>query len=342
MEREAWPVLAGVDFAHARLFETDDIDEAVAVSGRWFGPHRLRVLGQAQRPRVRMDHLALGPLSLSRLAWGAAVDVEPDLPLDYYLITMPLRGRAQTLQAGRTGEASPAVPAIAGGGRGFRFQASDDFDQLLLRIDRAAVEAGWTALAGEPPAQAIVFDETLPTGRPAWQALAPVLGMLAQAANAPAPLPHLFDRLQDMLVTALLLQQRHTLGAALPDPAGASAPRHLRRAEAYLQAHLGADLTLAMLSQACGVPGRTLQWAFQRAHGCGPMQWLREQRLLAVRQALLAGAGGVSDCALRHGFAHQGEFSRAYRARFGETASQTRARVAVGLAPAAPPTPPGC
>jgi AraC-like DNA-binding protein len=326
MNREAWQVLAAVDFSHARMFDTDDVDHAVAVSGRFFGRHQLRVLGRAACPRVRMDHRALGPLSLSRLSWGAAVAIDTELPVHDYLITLPLRGRAVATQAGRQGEASPAVPAIAGGGQRLRIQACADFDQLLLRIDRAAVTDAWTALTGEPPAQPPVFDDTMPTTGPAWPALVPVLGMLAQAANAAAPLPHLYTRLQDLLVTTLLLQQPHNLGAPLTARPPASDPTHLRRAEAYLRAHLSAAVTLAQLSQACGVPGRTLQWAFQRAHGCGPLQWLRAQRLAAVRQAVLAGSGGVSECALRHGFSHLGEFSRAYRLRFGETASQTLTR----------------
>lgn len=328
MAQEAWQVLAGVDFAHTRLFESDDIDQAVAISGCWFGPHRLRVLGAVQRPRVRMDHLALGPLSLSRLSWGAAVAVEARRPLDCYLLTLPLRGHALARQSGRSGEASPGTPAIAGGTGDFSLEASADFEQILLRIDRAAMVAGWTALAGEPPARPIVFDDRLPMAGPAWQSLVPLLGLLAQATSAPAALPHLYDHLQDMLVTTLLLTQPHNLGAPLPARASACHPRSLRRAEDYLQAHLADKLTLAALSLACEVPGRTLQRAFQLVHGCGPMQWLREQRLVAVRQALLADAGMVSDCALRHGFAHLGEFSRAYRLRFGETASRTLAHAA--------------
>lgn len=204
---------------------------------------------------------------------------------------------------------------------------------LLLRIDRDAMVAGWTTLAGEPPARPIVFDDMLPVAKRAWQSLVPVLTMLAQASSTLAPRPHLYARLQDMLVTTLLLTQPHNLGALLSAQAITVHPRSLRRAEDYIQAHMADNLTLAALSQACEVPGRTLQRAFQHAHGCGPMQWLREQRLLAVRQALLADTGGVADCALRHGFSHLGEFSRAYRMRFGETASQTLSQGADMQAP---------
>jgi AraC-like DNA-binding protein len=61
----------------------------------------------------------------------------------------------------------------------------------------------------------------------------------------------------------------------------------------------------------------------------GPLQWLREQRLHRVRETLLSGddeSQSVTATALRFGFTHQGEFSKAYRRAFGETASRTLGR----------------
>jgi AraC-like DNA-binding protein len=59
------------------------------------------------------------------------------------------------------------------------------------------------------------------------------------------------------------------------------------------------------------------------------MQWLREQRLDAVHRHLRDAAGAstqVTDTAFAYGFSHLGEFSRAYRRRFGETPGRTLAR----------------
>jgi AraC-like DNA-binding protein len=59
------------------------------------------------------------------------------------------------------------------------------------------------------------------------------------------------------------------------------------------------------------------------------MQWLRAQRLHAVRAVLMAGGDGmtrVTDAAFRFGFTHLGEFSQQYRRTFDETPSQTLAR----------------
>lgn len=325
MNQEAWSVFAGVAFGPTHWIDTPDLDEAVARSSRLLGPYRLRRIGPGERPHMRMDHRAIGGLSLSRLSWGAAVDVLPDVPLDDYLLTLPCRGVADAVQAGRPSRAEPRTPALAGGGQVFRFSASADFEQWLLRFDHRAVNAAWAALTGSDLRRPIVFDESLPTVAAAWQSLAPTLALLAQALAQPQTPPGVATRLQEHLITTLLLRQPHSEGALLAAPVAPAAPRHLRRAEDWLREHQAEPVTLAALSQACGVPGRTLQQAFQRAHGQGPLQWLREQRLQAVRRALLAGEGNVTQCALAQGFSHLGEFSAAYRRRFGESPRQTRA-----------------
>jgi transcriptional regulator GlxA family with amidase domain len=72
-----------------------------------------------------------------------------------------------------------------------------------------------------------------------------------------------------------------------------------------------------------------LEYAFKKIMGLTPMAYLTRVRLHRVRQALLAGSQGsttVSAEALNWGFWHFGEFSRAYRACFGELPSDTLRR----------------
>ena len=83
------------------------------------------------------------------------------------------------------------------------------------------------------------------------------------------------------------------------------------------------------LCRAAGVSERTLEYAFKEAMGLTPMAYLIRLRLHRVRQALLAATHAsttVSAVALDWGFWHFGEFSRAYRACFGELPSDTLRR----------------
>jgi transcriptional regulator GlxA family with amidase domain len=103
----------------------------------------------------------------------------------------------------------------------------------------------------------------------------------------------------------------------------------VRRAEEYALAQNGAHLCVSDLCRVAGVSERTLDYAFKEVMGLTPVAYLTRLRLHRVRKALLAATPGsttVSAQALTWGFWHFGEFSRAYRACFGELPSQTLQR----------------
>ena len=84
------------------------------------------------------------------------------------------------------------------------------------------------------------------------------------------------------------------------------------------------------LCKAADVSERTLQYAFQKVMGMTPVAYLTRLRLHRVRQGLRASTHGtttVSTEALRWGFWHFGDFSRAYKNCFGESPSDTLKQV---------------
>ena len=321
-----------VDFHAGRLFSTHDLDEARVLCGRVFNPHDLKVTGAATQFRSQMDHLRIGDLSLNRLSWGAAVHVDPDQLQTYYLISMPIQGQAQFCMDGVRTQVSPRCMGVVNASQRFHFDATEGFTQIALRIERQAVDAGWQALSGQAPETPIDFDCGIDTSSSTWQALAPVMRTLGLAANnqkVGTNAHFLHAKLEELVVMTLLLNQNHSHGAQLWHPAKTIKPGHVKRAELYMQERLGQALTVSEVARASHVSVRSLQAAFQQAHGCGPMAWLRKQRLLAVRQALGTASNQhctVADTALRFGFTHLGEFSKAYVQSFGETARTTLAR----------------
>lgn len=326
------PCFAGVDFARGRLFDTADLDEARDVCGRVFNPHQLQLVGPGQTLRSRMDHLPAGPLSLNRLTWGARVRVDPDRLGSYGLISLPVRGTACFHVGAEPVEVSPHQACVIGAAQRFHFEADAQFDQIVVRFEHDALCQAWQALVGAPPADGLPLRPALPLAGKAWRALEPVLHTLAdcsRGAYAPAVLPHVQQRVQELLLTTLLLQAAPALAPLPPAPLPGTASALVRRSQPWLLAHLAEAVTLGMAARAAGVAARTLQAAFQSQCGMGPMQWLREQRLAAVHRSLREAtdpATRVTDTALAHGFSHLGEFSRAYRRRFGETPGRTLAR----------------
>jgi AraC-like DNA-binding protein len=322
---------ARIPFARGRLFDTADLDEARDICGRVFNPHQLSLVGRGQTLSARMDHLPVGPLSLNRLTWGARVRVDPDRLGNYCLISVPVRGSARFHVGGEQIDVSPRQACVISATPRFHFEADAQFDQIVLRFEHDALTRAWTALSGMEPPDGLELQAALPLAGEAWRALEPVLQMVASCTRgdyAPCALPHVQLRLQDMLLTTLLLQAA-PLRAPLPAAPVSAAAKLVRRAQAWLMSQLTEPVTLSMAALASGVASRTLQAAFQSQCGMGPMQWLREQRLDAVHRHLREATDGsarVADTALSYGFSHLGEFSRAYRRRFGETPSRTLAR----------------
>ena len=326
--RAAWPVFSRVDFARGASFDTRDREEARRLCSAVLLPHELRVEPGERSFRARGSRIDVGSMSLCRLGWQARVTVDAGRLDDDYLLCMPVRGSVEYWHGSDSFVATESAPALVGGGEHFRFRTSADYEPLLMRFRRCAVDAAWAALAGDAPKRPIRFESAISTGSATWRSTEPLLQLVARTAegggSAPA-LPNIYERLQDLLLTALLLSQPHSASESRGS-VGSTSPARVRRIQDFMLERLEVPLTLSMVAGAAGMPARTLQQAFRRSEGMGPMQWLRQQRLLAARNELLAPgdpSARVSQIALRFGFGHLGEFSQAYRHMFGEAPSET-------------------
>jgi AraC-like DNA-binding protein len=154
------------------------------------------------------------------------------------------------------------------------------------------------------------------------------------AAVEPAPFNESADRraaAQVELVETLLAALRET--ADRPPDRGELAKqeqsRLVRIAEDYALAHVGERLYVSDLCRVTAVSERALEYAFKATLGLAPVAYLARLRLHRVRNALQTPTRStktVSAIALDWGFWHFGEFSRAYKACFGELPSETLRR----------------
>ncbi|MGE0798490.1 MAG: AraC family transcriptional regulator [Lautropia sp.] len=312
------------------LFQSVDLDHCRAEVGRVFKPHRLDLLGRGQTLQARMDHLAHGALSLSRLRYGADVAITPGPLGDFYLLQMPLTGAARIVVDGVAFDSRPGIASLLSPQPDLAMRWSGANDQLILRIGAERLRmlaAQWT---GDDAA-------TLPlpvfTARAMITAASPLLAVLQDAFERRARLgarldtPAITEPLEHLVAGLLLHGQPNSLSARLAGPAPLPPARIVADTEAYLAAHPDAAHSAGSLAARHRVSVRALFLAFQRDRGYGPMQFLRECRLLQARRALEAGAADVSRVALDCGFGHFGRFSAVYAHRFGERPSETRRRM---------------
>jgi AraC family ethanolamine operon transcriptional activator len=103
----------------------------------------------------------------------------------------------------------------------------------------------------------------------------------------------------------------------------------VKASEDYALSHVDERIYVTDLCRAAAVSERALEYAFKETMGLTPVAYLTRLRLHRVRQALLATTQRtttVSAVALDWGFWHFGDFSRAYKACFGELPSDTLRR----------------
>jgi AraC family transcriptional regulator, ethanolamine operon transcriptional activator len=105
--------------------------------------------------------------------------------------------------------------------------------------------------------------------------------------------------------------------------------RAVVRARDFIDAHLDQPLSLAKICQASYASARALEYGFREAFALSPMAYVRCARLSRVRHELFLAdprPKAVTQLAMKWGFWHLGQFSRDYRAFFGELPSATLAR----------------
>lgn len=136
------------------------------------------------------------------------------------------------------------------------------------------------------------------------------------------------DELLDLTVRTMLVCFA-LVGGSAHLPIVESAPGALRRAMAFIDAHVSETVTLADIADAARLSPRSVQALFRRELDQTPFEYVRDRRLDLARELLTAAGPDdtlVRTVAHRAGFTHLGRFASLYRSRFGESPSATLER----------------
>jgi AraC-like DNA-binding protein len=310
------------------IFHTRDVDEAHAyLRHKEFqldiNPRRVPELD------MRINGVYLPGMWFGYFQYSAPVAIRA-VARDDYWVQLPVRGQFEaagssssiTCDARRAAVLSPTRTDF------YLVRSGSRCGRLCLSLTRASLLAQLAALLGESPNKALEFtpemDVTLGYGRSLVQHVLMAIVDL-QAGSALLENRVVVNTFEQFIQTALLLSHPHNYSQPLQRLEKAIAPRDVRRAIDYMEAHLDQAITMSDLVEATGVAGRTLFMHFKSFKGVSPMRYLRNARLRQVRQLLLRAEGGasVTDIAMGAGFTHMGRFSVTYRRQFGESPSET-------------------
>jgi AraC-like DNA-binding protein len=321
------PALARLtlDRGRAVLRDTGDPDVVMEACTGALRPHALAVRRNGTQLATRLTQVPLRDVSVNLLRYGAEVTVSSgEGVLDDYLLTLPVDGCGVFRYGSDEAVATRERGVIIGPHREFRFAFDAAWDQVIVRLDRARVEAVAAALTGEVGPVHFSLGLT--------DAVGSLDGLLESALTlvdsaAVEHRPQLLWQFEQLIIETLLLAQPNNRTSTEPGAGALAASPYVRRAMDFMLDRLSEPMTVTSVAEASGTSVRSLQAAFRRDVGLSPLQWLRAQRLERAHSLLVSGAPGLSvtDVAYRCGFFHLGEFGAAFRARFRATPSQVLA-----------------
>ena len=320
--------------AYSRVW-TADVDEAAESIGRIFCPHALDPLQHSWSDFHALHNCAaFDGFSVNYVAYGGSVSIDPGCLDRFFLLQVPIRGRALVTTGSREVEAHPgAVASLLSPTLPTRMVWQNHCAQLILLLDRQQVEHRAAALA-DAAARPIEFEPHIDLKAPFGRALQSQIEYLVDLAEQGKPessvSPVLAATLREAIVGLLLTGQRHNLSAAIHRATThrAPPPAVFKRAWESLEANAAEPLDLEKLAQLSGIGIRSLQLGFRRHFGISISGALLDIRLARLRARLSNTKPGerIVDIAFDLGFSHLSRMASVYRAKFGESPSETPRR----------------
>jgi AraC-like DNA-binding protein len=323
--------------ASHELFRTKNLDEARERVGKIFCPHHLNLRERGTQLDARHHSVPVGnDVSLNYVQYGAAVDIEPGYLGDFYLLQIPLRGHAQIKCGQQQITAHDKMASLPSPSEPVSMVWGEDSPHLIVRLSKGAVVRQFEALNQNVLVKPLVFELGVNMESPSS---APMLDFVRYLyatydRNRTIEQSPLAAQAESFLICSLLSLVTHNYSSALDrEIHRAPLPRAVKRAQDFLHAHAQEPLSLAEICSQLGIGSRTLQIAFKQHLGLGPMAYLRDIRLDAIRKILSDHEGvwqssdqmrpKISELALKFNFLHLGHFAQHYQQRFGELPTQT-------------------
>ena len=310
------------------LFRTTHLDEARSEVARVFCPHSLTTTNRDEKLKTVHNRITLGDVTLNYLDYGAEVRITPGELNSFYLVQIPLNGSAEISCGKEMILSDVSMASIPNPLEKLDMVWHSGNPQLMVYINRATLEKRLEDLIGReihvPVRFELGMDLTTQNAK-SWRNLIDTLvsdvdnGGLTMHAG-------IRDQFQDLIITGLLLSQKHNYSESIGTSIEPITSRSVRLAMAACEANPQDPLTVTDMAHFAGVSIRSLQDGFKKYVGMSPTDYLRNVRLNRVREELLAERGfdsSIADIAFTWGFTHLGRFAKLYHERFGELPSET-------------------
>jgi len=289
---------------------------------------------QAKPPfELQIASAAIGELALVSVQGSAmTIATEPCIPLCMLALPSSGWGRYQLDDISienRTGQSVTFLPS-----RGWRLfnditaGTSVQFSEVALISRMEAMASGLSkGNASRLLSTPFTISMECPQARYHYRQLLTALAMIDYAYQHNNCPPDPMLRLDDLVLrcTAMLMFPiTNTLDEQGTKISNSDLRRTVLHLMEWIQANLHRPISLSEIEEYANYGRRALQNGFKSEVGCGPMQWVRKQRLSLAHHKLCNPdlATSVTSVAQACGYINLASFSRDFRERFGLSAGE--------------------
>lgn len=316
------------------LFESHQLDHAREVVGRVFTPHRLDLLGRSTELNARMNSCRVDRIVANYITYGADVLIQPGELGSFFVVQVPLSGHGLIRYGGEEMMSTPETASVISPTVALTQRWSADCAQLILRVERSALEAHLRTLIQAPLSKPVRFDLGMDLrsslGRRWLARFRLLVEELDQLDDSTISWHVVAAEHEESLMTGLLMTQPHNYSALLRKPVHSPVPhRAVMIAREYIENHPEWRHTVTSLAKEAQVGVRALQIAFRQHLDTTPRAYLLHIRMERAHEELLAAQRDtttVNSVVAKWRLGHPGRFAQTYYARYGELPSQTLAR----------------
>lgn len=309
------------------IVRTSDVDEIRVAIGRIYGELRFLVDRDVDGFNAHGNHCQLNDIGISYASFGAPVHQSFPNFVAGYATQFAVAGSGWARIAGETVGINDGGTLIASPGRPGDLHYSDDYEEITVLLDPSAVQRKLGALVGAEVNGNLVFEPVLDLGNPVnrmWWRMVQFLICEAESREDDLSLAALGE-IEQALIVIFLKANRHNFSHLLDRRDRDAAPRQVRLAEEYIEAHWNEPITIERLAQLTNVSARSIFHSFRKNRGYSPMAFVKQVRLRHARQMLVGARPGttVAHVSYMCGFGNLGNFAKEYRNAFAELPSDT-------------------
>ena len=321
--------LLGADVLQENLvFHSRDLDEAWDKVASVYTAHALDYKTGRGNLDTWFYHLPLRSSSVNYLGYGSDMVVNPGELETFYLVQTPVSGGADVVCGKQHIITSPLRSSVLSPTAPSKMVWDADCWQTQVRLDRSLIERSLSEMLERPLSESVEFvlgmDMSAEPGHVWWNTVKFVADEIPRLSILPSA-EVMLEQLEQLLVNTLLQVQPHNYSEELAERKPPIAPRHVRKAEEFIQSYSQTPITIDDIVAACGASERALYQGFRQFRQVSPMRYLKSVRLQKTHEALKK--AGPDVCVTRiasdQGFTQLGRFAVEYRERFGESPSDT-------------------